>query len=109
MGTTKSEFFTDDQNRFASIAKSLGHPARIAIIEYLLTANTCVCGDIVNELPLAQATISQHLKDLRESGLIKGEIEGKNTCYCINPDTFDEFKIIFEGLIGKVQNQQSCC
>jgi ArsR family transcriptional regulator len=109
MGTTKSDFFTKEQNRFATIAKSLGHPARIAIIEYLLTTNTCVCGDIVNELPLAQATISQHLKELKESGLIKGEIEGKNTCYCINPETFSELNGIFDELMLKVNNHQSCC
>ena len=76
MGTTKTEHFTDKQNAIATLAKALGHPARVAIIEYLMKVDTCICGDIVNELPLAQPTVSQHLKELKNAGLIKGSIEG---------------------------------
>ena len=82
MGATKTEHFTDKQNEIATLAKALGHPARIAIMEYLLKVDTCICGDIVNELPLAQPTVSQHLKELKEAGLIKGDIEGAKVCYC---------------------------
>ena len=88
MGLTKTEYFTDKQNAIATMAKALGHPARIAILEYLLKVDTCICGDIVNELPLAQPTISQHLKELKQVGLIQGSIEGKSICYCVNPDKF---------------------
>jgi DNA-binding transcriptional ArsR family regulator len=84
MGATKADFFTEQQNKMAAIAKALGHPARIAIIEYLLKVNECICGDIVNELPLAQPTVSQHLKELKNAGLIKGNIDGNSICYCID-------------------------
>src|SRR5690606_30467369 len=89
MGATKTDHFTDQQNQIATIAKALGHPARIAIIEYLMKVNTCICGDIVNELPLAQPTVSQHLKELKNAGLIKGNIEGNAICYCIDEKPFD--------------------
>jgi DNA-binding transcriptional ArsR family regulator len=81
MGITKTNSFTVNQNELAILAKALGHPARIAIIEYLLKVNTCICGDIVNELPLAQPTISQHLKELKNARLIKGKIDGSTICY----------------------------
>jgi len=84
MGLTKTEGFTIQQNSIATMAKALGHPARVAIIEYLLSVDSCICGDIVNELPLAQATVSQHLKALKNAGLIKGTIEGTSLCYCID-------------------------
>ncbi|CAF3326918.1 unnamed protein product [Rotaria sp. Silwood2] len=83
MGATKTEHFTNNQNDIAAIAKALGHPARIAIMEYLIKVDTCICGDIVNELPLSQPTISQHLKELKNAGLIKGNIEGNAICYCV--------------------------
>ena len=84
MGISKTAHFNEQQNSLANIAKALGHPARIAILEYLLKVDTCICGDIVNELPLAQPTISQHLKELKSAGLIKGSIEGTSICYCID-------------------------
>src|SRR6187431_412548 len=84
MGATKTTHFTDRQNELATLAKALGHPARIAILDHLLKVNACVCGDIVNELPLAQPTISQHLKELKNAGLIKGNVEGNAICYCID-------------------------
>ncbi|PIF70577.1 helix-turn-helix transcriptional regulator [Flavobacterium sp. 2] len=92
MGTTKSDHFTESQNELAILTKALGHPARIAILEYLLKVNSCICGDIVNELPLSQPTISQHLKELKNAGLIKGSIEGNTICYCINEVGFEKIK-----------------
>lgn len=108
MGATKTDHFTDRQNQIAVIAKALGHPARIAIIEYLLKVNTCITGDIVNELPLAQPTVSQHLKELKNAGLIKGSIEGNAVCYCIDENTFDVLKAYFSNIIFTVTNQKCC-
>lgn len=108
MGATKTEHFTDKQNQIATIAKALGHPARIAIIEYLLKVNECICGDIVNELPLAQPTVSQHLKELKNAGLIKGNIEGNSICYCIDENTFDILKAYFSNIIAVVKDQKCC-
>ena len=84
MGATKSYEFSAKENRLAKYAKALGHPARIAILKLLAQKATCQCGDIVQELPLSQSTVSQHLKELKEAGLIKGEIEGVKVCYCID-------------------------
>ncbi|MBB4802096.1 DNA-binding transcriptional ArsR family regulator [Flavobacterium nitrogenifigens] len=108
MGATKTDHFTDQQNKIAIIAKALGHPARIAIIEYLLKVNACICSDIVDELPLAQPTISQHLKELKNAGLIKGSIEGTSICYCINEETFSLLKEYFANIISTVANQKCC-
>ncbi|MDC8104037.1 MULTISPECIES: ArsR/SmtB family transcription factor [Chryseobacterium] len=108
MGATKTDHFTDKQNKIATIAKALGHPARIAIIEYLLKVNACICGDIVNELPLAQATVSQHLKELKNAGLIKGNIEGTAICYCIDEKTFEVLNEYFSGIISTVTTQKCC-
>ncbi|SHG28631.1 ArsR/SmtB family transcription factor [Flavobacterium defluvii] len=108
MGASKTEHFTEKQNQIATIAKALGHPARIAIIEYLLKVNECICGDIVNELPLAQPTVSQHLKELKNAGLIKGNIEGNAICYCIDETTFDVLKGYFSNIIAVTKNQKCC-
>ncbi|MPS65975.1 MAG: transcriptional regulator [Chryseobacterium sp.] len=108
MGATKTDHFTDEQNKIAIIAKALGHPARVAIIEYLLKVDTCICGDIVNELPLAQATVSQHLKELKNAGLIKGNIEGTAICYCIDENTFGVLKDYFSNIILTTTNQKCC-
>jgi len=108
MGATKTEHFTEKQNQIATIAKALGHPARIAIIEYLLKVNECICGDIVNELPLAQPTVSQHLKELKNAGLIKGNIEGNAICYCIDENTFAIVKDYFSNIISVVKDQKCC-
>lgn len=108
MGATKTDFFTEQQNNIATTAKALGHPARIAIIEYLLKVNECICGDIVNELPLAQSTVSQHLKELKNAGLIKGNVEGNSVCYCIDDKAFDVLNLFFSNVISNVKNQ-SCC
>ena len=84
MGTTKTEEFTSRENKIAMYAKAFGHPARIAILKLLIQKQSCICGDIVDELPLSQSTVSQHLKELKEAGLIKGSIDGPRICYCID-------------------------
>src|ERR1700759_4198168 len=88
MGATKNELFTNEQNKVAAMAKAIAHPARITILQELLKANACICGDLVEELGLAQATISQHLKELKNAGLIQGTIEGTSVCYCIEPNAW---------------------
>lgn len=107
MGASKSDFFTEEQNELANLFKALSHPARVAIIEYLLTVDTCICGDIVNKLPLAQPTVSQHLRELKNAGIIKGTIEGTAICYCINPDAIDEIENHFGMIRHKLKNK--CC
>lgn len=92
MGLTKTEIFTEEQNSLAVMLKALAHPARIAILQQIIKANACICGDLVDELGLAQPTISQHLKELKNAGLIQGTIEGVSVCYCINPIVWDELK-----------------
>ncbi len=107
MGASKSESFSIANNEIASIFKALSHPARIAIIDYLLTADSCICGDIVNELPLAQSTISQHLKELKNANIIKGNIEGTAICYCINPETIAKIVSHFGAIT--TQLKKKCC
>lgn len=108
MGLTKTEGFTKNQVELAALAKALGHPARIAIIQFLAARNTCICGDIVEELPLSQSTVSQHLKELKNAGLIKGEIDGPSVCYCINEKVWikarKNLNDLFESFSGK-----TCC
>ena len=96
MGVTKTDLFTENQNEIATLAKAIAHPARVAIIEYLLKVNACICNDIVNELPLAQPTISQHLKELKNAGIIKGNIEGNAICYCIDEIIFSKIQSLFQ-------------
>ena len=107
MGVTKTASFTNQQNELAILAKALGHPARIAIIGYLLKVPHCICGDIVNELPLAQPTVSQHLKELKNAGLIKGNIEGTAICYCINPEIIQKIESHFSSITHQLKNK--CC
>lgn len=108
MGATKTEHFTDKQNQIATIAKALGHPARIAIIEYLLKVNKCICGDIVNELPLSQPTVSQHLKELKNAGIIKGNIERNSICYCIDEKTIEILNTYFVKIVQTVSSSKCC-
>src|SRR6478672_1007685 len=96
MGTTRSDLFTRKQNEIASMAKAIAHPARIAILQHLVKTNACICGDLVEELGLAQATISQHLKELKNVGLIQGTIEGTSVCYCIDPKVWKQYKKSFD-------------
>jgi len=108
MGVTKSDIFTTDQNEIALIAKAIGHPARIAILQYLLQKNACICGDIVGEIGLAQATVSQHLKELKQAGLIKGDIDGRSVCYCIDNTKWDIVKDLLFQFFDQKQDT-SCC
>ncbi|MBN8700343.1 MAG: winged helix-turn-helix transcriptional regulator [Chitinophagales bacterium] len=109
MGLTKTEIFTDKQNRLATLMKALGHPARIAIIQHLIKANACICGDLVDELGLAQATISQHLKELKNVGLIKGTIEGVSVCYCIDEKVWKQYKKEMEAFFVAFEMKDGCC
>ncbi len=110
MGVTKSEGFTQSQNEFATMAKAIAHPARVAILEYLALVQSCICGDIVNELPLAQPTVSQHLKELKNAGLIKGTIEGNAICYCIDEKGMQKLQSYLSDIQSKlVKNQKECC
>lgn len=95
MGISKTDLFTKKQNELANIAKALGHPARIAILQHLVKANACICNDLVGELGLAQPTISQHLKELKQMGLIQGSVEGTSICYCIDTKVWDKYKKLF--------------
>lgn len=110
MGITKTEGFSEEQQQLALLFKALGHPARMAIIDYLLKVDACICGDIVEELPLAQPTISQHLKELKSAGLIKGTIEGKSICYCIDPLAIQKLQIHFTDISQILHlKQTNCC
>ena len=108
MGITKSEIFTEKQNKMAVMLKALAHPARIAIIESLVRAQSCICGDLVEELGLAQATISQHLKELKNIGLIKGTVEGTSICYCIDNKVWKQFKQQMEKFFVNYENKNNC-
>ncbi len=107
MGLSKTKEFTKSQNELASIAKALGHPARIAILQFLASQKACVCGDIVNQLPLSQSTVSQHLKELKKVGLIKGDIEGPSVCYCLDEKTVLRARTILSDLLESVT--KGCC
>ena len=110
MGLAKTEIFTDSQNEIALFAKAFGHPARVAILQHLFKINTCVCGDLVDEIGLAQPTISQHLKELKHLGLIKGNVEGTSVCYCINSSNWTKMKAtMLEFLNQDISNNEDCC
>ncbi len=104
MGLVKTEVFTQQQNQTAQLCKALAHPARIAILEHLLAQENCVCGDIVENIGLAQATVSQHLKELKKIGLITGTVEGRNICYCIDPATWKQAGHIIQRFLTKQPN-----
>ena len=109
MGLTKTEIFTDHQNRVADLAKAFAHPARVAILQLLAERKVCVCGDLVDELPLAQATVSQHLKELKRIGIIKGDIDPPRVCYCINEPVWDEARQLFGHVFDAFVTTQKCC
>jgi len=109
MGLSKTEIFTDEQNEIALWAKALAHPARVAIIQHLFNLNTCICGDLVDEIGLAQATISQHLKELKHMGLIQGTVEGTRVCYCINPDNWEKMKQMLSDFLNQDIGKADCC
>jgi len=109
MGATKTDLFTKQQNDIAAMAKAIAHPARIAILQHLVRKNDCVCGDIVEELGLAQATTSQHLKELKNAGIIQGTVEGVSVCYCIDPTVWKQYKELFSVFFKDVDLTGKCC
>src|SRR5690349_10014516 len=109
MGATKSYEFSVKENSLARYAKALGHPARIAILQILASKATCQCGDIVEELPLSQSTVSQHLKELKEAGLIKGEIDGARVCYCIDEKEWKIAQAALNKLFSMFKEGSRCC
>jgi DNA-binding transcriptional ArsR family regulator len=109
MGITKSEEFTLKDNRISKYAKALGHPARIAILRLLIQKQACVCGDIVDELPLSQSTVSKHLKELKGAGLIKGDIDGAKVCYCIDDKEWKAAKERLDQLFDSYKGVDNCC
>ncbi|MGE9313621.1 ArsR/SmtB family transcription factor [Niabella sp. CJ426] len=109
MGLTKSDIFTAEQNHLSVLFKALAHPARIAILQHLIKQNACICNDLVAELGLAQATISQHLKELKNTGIIKGNIEGTSVCYCIDEKVWKQFKKELNAFFTNDVAAQKCC
>lgn len=108
MGLSKTEEFTKAQNELAIFAKALAHPARVAILKHLVKTKSCMCGDIVDELPLSQSTVSQHLKELKEAGLIKGNISGASVCYCIDENNWVKAKGMLNDLFESYEGQDCC-
>ena len=109
MGVTKSVGFTKKQNELALILRALSHPARLAIVQHLLKVNSCIGGEIVDELPLAQPTVSRHLKELKDAGIIKGTIDGVKVNYCIDSSKWQQIKQMLEGLMTSSVKDQDCC
>lgn len=102
MAQNKSELFSTEEIELAALAKALAHPARIKILKILLDSNVCMCGQIVDLMPLAQATVSQHLKELKNVGLIRGEIKGPKICYCLDNEAITRTKTLFSSLFSKI-------
>lgn len=109
MGLTKTEIFTEEHNKLAAAFKVLAHPARIAILQFIIDKKACICNDLVEELGLAQATISQHLKELKNSGIIQGTIEGKSVCYCIDEEVWKSVHQEFNTFFNQDVKVKSCC
>lgn len=109
MGLTRSEIFTEEQNSLATFAKVLGHPARIAILQHLMKMDSCICGDLVDEIGLAQPTISQHLKELKKIHIIQGTIEGTSVCYCLNKEAWQEMQDMLTQFLDISSTDKNCC
>ena len=109
MGVTKTEIFTAEQNRLATLLKALAHPARIAILQYIIRQEACICNDLVEELGLAQATVSQHLKELKSIGIIKGTTEGTSICYCVNSLVWNDIRKELAGFFVEWRGTEQCC
>lgn len=109
MGVSRTDIFTESQNEMATLAKVLGHPARIAILEHLANTPGCICGDIVDVIGLAQPTISQHLKELKRAGLIRGQVEGTSICYCLDNTEWTNISRKFSQFINQLMNGPGCC
>jgi predicted transcriptional regulator len=109
MAIHKKEAFTHKEQELAEFAKALAHPARISILKVLAQKNECICGEIVEILPLAQSTVSQHLKELKAAGIIKGEISGVKTCYCIDENNWTKMGVLFNKIFDAYTNTKKCC
>lgn len=109
MRVSQKNSYSDVQQEMAMLLKALGHPARMAIMEHLLRVNACICGDIVDVLPLAQPTVSQHLKELKNAGLIKGNIEGNTVCYCIDEKGIEKLNDYFSTFSSQLIRQENDC
>ena len=111
MGATKTTLFTKKQNELANMAKAIAHPARIAILQQVVETNACICGDLAEELGLAQPTISQHLKELKNAGIIQGTVEGASVCYCINPKIWKQYQQFFTDFFVEAKDiaKPDCC
>lgn len=111
MAFDKRESFGKKEQELAAFAKAMSHPARIAILKILAQKNSCICGEIVEVLPLAQSTVSQHLKELKEAGLVDGTVDGPRSCYCINRRALEKFGNAFNSLFNKItaDPDASCC
>ncbi len=107
MGITKTEVFGEKENKIADYAKAFAHPARVAILNYIVANKSCICGDLVDVLPLSQSTVSQHLKELKRIGIIKGNIEPPKVCYCVNEENWEEAKQLLGGMLASFQKE--CC
>jgi DNA-binding transcriptional ArsR family regulator len=109
MGVSKTDMFSDEQNQIAAIAKAFAHPARVAIIQHLIKLKSCMCGNLVDEIGLAQPTVSQHLKELKNAGLIKGVTEGPSVCYCIDEENWNKMKNIMIAFFNREMPEANCC
>ncbi len=107
MGITKVESYSKETLVLAEVFKALGHPARLAIVEYLMAQGTCICGDVVNELPLAQASVSRHLQELKNAGIIKGQISGTSVCYCLSDEHLETILTLINSI--KLSIPKTCC
>ncbi len=108
MGTTKTEFYSPKHNDISILLKAYGHPARVSILEYLIKTENCICGDIVKALPLAQPTVSQHIRELRKAGLIRGCVNGKSICYCVNDGAIKKLEKYFKIISSKLSDKSKC-
>lgn len=110
MGVTKTDNYLPEHNDMGNLLKALAHPARVAILEYLMNSNACICGDIVKELHLAQPTVSQHLKEMKQAGIIKGTVEGNVICYCLDEDTLKKLRDYFGSVLNILESKKfNCC
>ena len=109
MGLTKTSVFNKEENQLAEYAKAFAHPARVAILQYLIQHKSCICGDLVEVLPLSQSTVSQHLKELKRIGIIKGNIDPPRVCYCIDEKVWEEAKRMLGSLLVSYQPASACC
>ena len=110
MAINKKDQFNKKQNELSDFANAISHPARVAILKEIANRKECICGEIVEVLPLAQSTVSQHLKELKRAKLITGTIEGVKSCYCINWETFERFEKTFNEFFTKTNsNNPKCC